>query len=37
MKYIMLLTVVLASTAFAAPDFDKTMAAAGYVELWATL
>ena len=28
MKYILLLTVVLASTAFAAPDFDETLAAA---------
>ena len=28
MRYILLLTVVLASNAFAAPDFDETMAAA---------
>jgi len=28
MKYILLLTLLLASTAFAAPDFDETMAAA---------
>jgi len=28
MKYILLLTMLLASTAFAAPDFDETMAAA---------
>mgnify|MGYP006079232569 CR=1 FL=1 len=28
MRHILLLTVVLASTAFAAPDFDETMAAA---------
>jgi len=28
MKYILLLTVLLASTAFTAPDFDETMAAA---------
>ena len=28
MKYILILTVLLTSTAFAAPDFDETMAAA---------
>jgi len=35
MKYILLLTVVLASTAFAAPDFDETMAAAKQGEAYA--
>ena len=35
MKFIMLLTVVLASTAFAAPDFDKTMAAAKQGKVYA--
>ena len=28
MKYILLLTALLTTTAFAAPDFDETMAAA---------
>ena len=35
MKYILILTLLLASTAFAAPDFDETMAAAKQGEAYA--
>ena len=35
MRYILLLTVLLTSTAFAAPDFDETMAAAKQGEAYA--
>jgi hypothetical protein len=35
MKYILLLTVILTSTAFAAPDFDETMAEAKQEEAYA--
>ena len=35
MKYILLLTVLLTSTAFAAPDFDETIAAAKQGEAYA--
>jgi TPR repeat protein len=35
MKYILILTVLLTSTAFAAPDFDETMAAAKQGEAYA--
>ena len=35
MKYILLLTLLLASTAFAAPDFDENMAAAKQGEAYA--
>ena len=35
MRYILLLTVLLASNAFAAPDFDETMAAANQGDAYA--
>ena len=35
MRYILLLTVLLASNAFAAPDFDETMAEANQGAAWA--
>ena len=37
MKYILILTVLLTSTAFAAPDFDETMALAKQGNSWGQL